>query len=344
MPYVIRQARILIVTLVAAMSILSGSACSPTHVDASHNAGTGDTMNSQKVASSSTPGTTPPQTVHRPWTAIRNWVYWLDTPDIKQISATNFELAVIDYSGDGSAARAFSAKQVEMLRTSGCQRRVVAYLSIGQAEAYRGYWQRNWHPGSPSWLGTPDPNWESNYWVNYWDPEWQNVIYRYLDAIIAAGFDGIYLDRIDAYEEAYATGHEDDMVRFVTNIAHYARAHSPLGEDFGIIVQNAEELAAHHPDYVQMVTGIGREEVYVQATNRPTSQPARANVEHNLDLFRQNSRGKLVLTVDYADQAKLVQDAYERARARGYIPYVAGVGLGALQINPGYEPVCHPLT
>ena len=279
----------------------------------------------------------------RPWNAVHNWTYWLDNPDLKQISATNFELVVIDYSANGSSKEAFTSGQIDTLRRTSCQRRVVSYLSIGQAESYRWYWQQGWKEGNPTWLGMPDPDWEQNYWVHYWDPAWQRIIYRYLDAIIAAGFDGVYLDRIDAYQESYAAGHEEDMVQFVAAIAHYARSHSPLGEDFGIIVQNAEELAVHHADYLRLVTGIGREEVYVQATNMPTSPQERANAERYLDLFRQNSRGKLVLTVDYANRADLVRTAYERAQAKGYIPYVTGVDLDRLQINPGYEPMCHPV-
>ena len=103
-------------------------------------------------------------------------------------------------------------------------------------------------------------------------------------------------------------------------------------------MQNAEELAAHHPDYVRLVTGIGREEVYVQATNRPTSQSARAQTEKYLDLFHQNSLGKLVLTVDYANRTDLVCTTYERARAKAYIPYVTNVDLDRLQMNSYYKP------
>ncbi|MEO7020094.1 MAG: endo alpha-1,4 polygalactosaminidase, partial [Ktedonobacteraceae bacterium] len=152
---------------------------------------------------------------------------------------------------------------------------------------------------------------------------------------IAAGFDGIYLDRIDAYQENYAAGHEDAMVQFVAALAQYARAHAPLGEDFGIIAQNAEDLAARHPDYVALVTGIAREEVYVQATNIATSPAARAKTESSLDLFLHNSRGKLVLTVDYATKPDLICEAYRHAQAKGYIPYVTQVGLDRLQSNPG---------
>jgi cysteinyl-tRNA synthetase, unknown class len=282
--------------------------------------------------------------LRRPWEAVHNWAYWLDDPDLQQLGASEFELVVIDYSADGSAEHAFTSSQIVALRSARCQRRVVAYLSVGEAESYRWYWQSHWRAGEPAWLGAPDVDWEQNYWVKYWDPDWQQLVHRYLDAIIAAGFDGVYLDRIDAYQEHYAAGRERDMVRLVTTIASYARSHSPLGEDFGVIVQNAEELAERYPEYVRLVTGIGREEAYVLATNRPTSQSMRAAVEANLDRFRRNSRGKLVLTVDYATRPDLVRMAYQRARDKAYIPYVTCVELNGLQFNSGFEPACHPVV
>src|SRR5581483_9552560 len=69
-----------------------------------------------------------------PWNKVRNWAYWLDNPDLKQLGASAFDLLVIDASADGSAAHAFNAQQIEMVRRANPQRRVVAYLSIGQAE------------------------------------------------------------------------------------------------------------------------------------------------------------------------------------------------------------------
>lgn len=269
-----------------------------------------------------------------PWSAVQNWVDWLDNPNLEQLEASQADLLVIDYSANGSAIRAFNAVQLRRLRATRAQRRIVAYLSIGEAEAYRGYWQKDWRPGQPAWLGAEDADWQGNYWVNYWEPAWQRIIYRYLDAIIDAGFDGVYLDRVDAYEEDYAAGHENDMVQFVKAIARYARIHSPLGEDFGIIVQNAEELAGAHPDYVRLVTGIGREEVYTRAMDHQTSATEQARVERWLDLFLYNSRGKLVLTVDYATQLDLICRTYRLARARGYVPYVTQATLDHLSLKP----------
>ena len=40
--------------------------------------------------------------------------------------------------------------------------------------------------------------------MEYWNPEWQAIIYgsenAYLDKVLQAGFDGVYLDIIDGYE------------------------------------------------------------------------------------------------------------------------------------------------
>src|SRR5262249_942030 len=89
----------------------------------------------------------------RPWAAVHNWVYWLDRPGLDQIAGSEFDLAVIDYSIDGSADGELTAAQVDGLRAGQCPRRVLAYLSVGQAEDYRFYWQPDWRPGAPDWLG-----------------------------------------------------------------------------------------------------------------------------------------------------------------------------------------------
>ena len=281
-----------------------------------------------------------PAPMRRPWNRIHSWVYWLNGPRLDEIGRSRFELAVIDYSADGTGAREFRPEEIEALRHAGCERRVLSYLSIGEAEDYRFYWQLPWRPGAPDWIVNANPDWPRNYPVRYWEPAWQGLIYQYLDRILAQGFDGVYLDRIDVYGESYASGHEQDMVDFVHAIARYARKRSPLGEDFAVVVQNAEELAGKYPDYVAEVTGIAREEVYVRATNRPTSSVERARAEAYLDSFRQRSRGNLVLSVDYTDRPELVREAYERAGARGYVPYVADVELDRIRIYRGFEPVC----
>ena len=77
-------------------------------------------------------------------------------------------------------------------------------MSIGEAEDYRYCWQSSWSTNRPSWLDAENPNWEGNYKVKYWNKDWQNIIFgnssSYTQKVINAGFDGVYLDIIDAFE------------------------------------------------------------------------------------------------------------------------------------------------
>ncbi len=119
------------------------------------------------------------------------------------IRETNYDVIVIDLFYDDVA---LSSSDVTSLRNkaNGGSRLVIAYMSIGEAEDYRYYWQTEWETNPPSWLATENAEWTGNYKVRYWDAAWQDIIYgkdnSYLKKILDAGFDGVYLDIIDAFE------------------------------------------------------------------------------------------------------------------------------------------------
>ena len=94
----------------------------------------------------------------------------------------------------------------ERLKTkaNGGKRLVLCYVSIGEAEDYRSYWKKGWRPGRPAFLGPENPHWKRNFAVKYWEPAWQALFVggedSYLSRVLSAGFDGIYLDKVDEYE------------------------------------------------------------------------------------------------------------------------------------------------
>ena len=51
-----------------------------------------------------------------------------------------------------------------------------------------------------AFLGPENPDWKGNYKVRYWQPEWQALIQARIVELADAGFDGAYLDIIDAWE------------------------------------------------------------------------------------------------------------------------------------------------
>ncbi len=122
---------------------------------------------------------------------------------IDAVTATNYDVVIMDlFVGD----EAFTAAEVNQLRSkaNGGKRLVICYMSIGEAEDYRYYWQNSWNSDRPSWVAAENPNWPGNFKVKYWNADWQALIYgesdSYLTKITNAGFDGVYLDIIDAFE------------------------------------------------------------------------------------------------------------------------------------------------
>jgi len=254
------------------------------------------------------------------------------------IGSTAYDLVIIDYSADGSESGAFSRREISGLKNSvGGSKIVLAYMSIGEVEDYRFYWRADWDDSSPSWLSEENLNWAGNYKVRYWVPEWRSIIFRYVDSLLEAGFDGAYLDIIDAYEFFDDQGRDtaaQDMADFVAAIADHARASDP---GFLIFPQNAPQLAALAPEYLDIVNGIGQEEIYFgyQADGDATPADVTAEMERYLDLF--TDAGKLVLTVDYTSDVENVDLAYSRAWAKGYVPLATVRDLDRLTVNEGHR-------
>jgi len=140
----------------------------------------------------------------------KNFLYLLN-PDafatkqafIDALSETNYDAIIIDCFFDEVLLTASDIIQLKVKKNGG-SRLVISYMSIGEAEDYRFYWQTAWNSTKPEWIEAENPDWEGNYKVRYWETDWQNIIYgntaAYLDKILSSGFDGVYLDIIDAFE------------------------------------------------------------------------------------------------------------------------------------------------
>ena len=122
---------------------------------------------------------------------------------IDAVSATDYDLLILDLFFNDEV---LTENDLELLKqkNNGGRRLVICYMSIGEAEEYRYYWNSDWESSPPGWLDDENPNWPGNYKVRYWNDEWKSIIYgsssSYTGLILQAGFDGVYLDIIDAFE------------------------------------------------------------------------------------------------------------------------------------------------
>jgi cysteinyl-tRNA synthetase len=145
-------------------------------------------------------------------TQVQNFLYLINPSAfqskqamINAISNTNYDLIIIDLFFN-SSVNPFTQQEIAQLKIKkdGGTRLVISYLSIGEAEDYRYYWNSTWQSNKPDWIQAENPNWQGNYKIKYWLPEWQSIIFgndqSYVKRILNAGFDGAYLDIIDAFE------------------------------------------------------------------------------------------------------------------------------------------------
>ncbi len=144
-------------------------------------------------------------------TTAKNFLYLIN-PDrfatkksyISALDTVRYDVLIIDLFYKDTVLTTDDIDIIRYKPPNMLPRKVLCYMSIGEAEDYRYYWNPAWRTDPPSWLEDENPEWPGNYKVRYWDKEWQNIIYgnnqSYVKKIIDAGFDGVYLDIIEAFE------------------------------------------------------------------------------------------------------------------------------------------------
>ena len=274
------------------------------------------------------------------WNDVDDWHYQLSDADYEALANSRYDLIVMDSEPFVRPNR----NVIDRIKCGGSEEKlVVSYLAVGQAEDYRYYWKEDWQIGNPSWIVYPDLFWPGDYYVRYWEQEWRDILMgtpqSRVDRIIEAGFDGIYLDTIDGYtffEDSNPNAIED-MQNLVRDIADYARAKSG-NPDFGVFVQNAEELISIvGPEWAAPLTGIGKEEAFYWAMDDRVADDMR--YWNDLYLGQWVSAGKLVLSVDYVTTIANRRDAVDDAIQRGYVPLtLSSKELDRMDRVPGFEP------
>lgn len=185
---------------------------------------------------------------------------------------------------------------------------------------------------APPWLADENEAWSGNFAVRYEHPDWQAIFLdgprSYLARIVEAGFDGVYLDRVDAFYDH--NGDLDDparaMVDFVRRIAETAHRLKP---DFLIVPQNGEELLLR-PGYVDLIDAIAKEDLlYGSPTDgKPNSAGQVVNSVGWLSIARR--RGHPVLAVEYLDDTAEISKARLELTRLGYVATFAPRLLDAL--------------
>jgi uncharacterized protein (TIGR01370 family) len=298
--------------------------------------------------------------------AFESWSYRLqgaggDALGVEDIAALDAGLVVTDYSRDGTDEGAFTPADVATMQGAGPDRKIVlAYISIGESEDFRAYWDESWtrdgsaggalRSDAPAWLGPLNPEWPDSRKVRYWDEDWHAIAIDWVETIAGQGFDGAYLDIVDAY---YFWAHEvrdkdrepgdprsgseaaARMIDFIVELSAVARAINP---DFVLVQQNAPfllndlvydtggkpkpddaRIAALH----EVVAGIALEDLYLRGGKDEDNRfrPDKATIKEVIEAYA--GQGEFVLSVDYVRKPGLIEKYLARAEDDGFLPYAA---------------------
>ena len=307
---------------------------------------------------------------------VHSWLYLLDTDlddgTLAEIEASAYDMVVIDFiSSQAGSADYPMAEAIARLHRSPHPKIVLAYLNIGEAEDYRAYWQPGWQAGNPEWMLRDDPEgWLGDFPVAYWHDEWREIWLGQVGLIrqvVDAGFDGMYLDWVEAYDDEAviaAAAHDAvdpraEMVRWVGELASAARTSRP---GFLVIAQNAASLLPEEA-YALVLDGVAQEQIwfdggpddhppgdcplprmeaevdsdaYVESLSPACRRlyadnpdgTLHTSTEEYLDLLSPASKSDLpVFTVDYAVEPANVAWIYAESRRLGWIPYVSNRAL-----------------
>jgi cysteinyl-tRNA synthetase len=307
---------------------------------------------------------------------VERWFYYLDVnleqETVDQITDSSYDMIVIDFiiSEENNTDYAL-AEVIEEWHSAAHPKLVIAYIDIGQAEDFRTYWESGWSIGNPDWIVGGDPDgWEGNYPVAFWDDNYRDIWLSedgYLQLILDVGFDGVYLDWVEAYSDEMVIAKADqdgldprqEMIWWVEDIADFTRSQD---SDFIVISQNAAELV-EVGGYLEIIDAISQEQVWFDgsADNDPPGDCPLPRTEEDVEseeyeeslseeCFQQyeefpdstlhvssegylyhlemaRDKGETIFTIDYAVEGDNIAWIYETSRDLGFIPFVSNRAL-----------------
>jgi uncharacterized protein (TIGR01370 family) len=205
----------------------------------------------------------------------------------------------------------------------------LGYLSIGEADVHRGYWQAV--VGQP-FLVEPNPNWPGNVRVDVRDERWRRILLtQEIPHLVSLGFDGLFLDTIDTPEyleraDQARFGGSRQALRDLLREIHTRFPNLPL-------LANGTYALADAAPYVAgfVVEGMFATYDFGRRVYRPTTLDEQTWKQAQIDRAMAVAR-RPVFTIEYADigDVDLAVNAAGAASRRGFHPYVAQKELNAL--------------
>ena len=247
---------------------------------------------------------------------VRNWFILLNDDDSAagqlDQQMQSFDMAILD--PDRHFAHPDREKGKPIL---------IGYVSLGEAESYRFYWER---VKDRPWILWENPDWKGNYLVDVRSDEWRTLLIdNVIPAVMEKGFRGLFLDTLDtavSLEERESKKYSGCRAAMVGLIQEIHKKYP----DLLLISNNGLELL---PQTAPFLSGVLVEDIHSMPDFEKGGYkevPPEDRQEKVRLLKQMMEKYSLpVFIVDYVARSnkEKARECSERSRALGFKPYIA---------------------
>ncbi|MCX7935733.1 MAG: endo alpha-1,4 polygalactosaminidase [Planctomycetota bacterium] len=252
----------------------------------------------------------------------QRWLCYYGT-DRAVLTLPGYELLILD-------ADALGRISAEERRGRVC----LAYLSIGEVNTQSHLWPQ---VKERSWLASANPHWPEARRVDVRSPEWHDILLRQeATRLLAAGYDGLFLDTVDSYQALLA----EDAERYRGSREATAEIIRGLRRAFPeavLIMNGGFDLLPEVAKHIDAVLYEGLRSTYDFASRAYRRRRAEEIAWLDAMAARVRNHGLPLFALEYAaaGDASAAKALSEEVRRLGCRPFVAQIELDKL---PGKQP------
>jgi cysteinyl-tRNA synthetase, unknown class len=275
---------------------------------------------------------------------VKSWSFENTLADPVSNRSELGDLVVIDHNAIQHDRRSGERKAITTLQSkpNGARRLVLGYLSLTEAEQRRAYWQSEWQATAiekrPAWLLNENPQRRGNWRVNIANSGWHELLFgkedSLIDRMLAAGFDGVYLDSGGMLDSdlKHATADQSEsewqLAELVARLTTYARLQHPR---FVVMLDDAEVLIDRTPVASAIDIAVKHDVFFGRnASGRPNRQADIEAVTKGLN--RVAAAKRPVFVVEHLADAALSATARRRIAELGFIAAITSVAKDTVNV------------
>ena len=217
---------------------------------------------------------------------------------------------------------ALTKKRLDIIR--GHCEIMLGYVNLGYAESWRDYWPRI---RNKRWVHE-ETEYEGEYYVEYWRPQWSKIVFKKALKAYRLGFDGVLLDNVDAClvirEKGlkWALGRNLSKLMISTVSKLSQRLKKSLGKGFLIYVNIGSALNfLRNKRFLRKIDGVLREEVWYTIRNGKSIKVSFKKRKAILSsLLYAKNKGKVVIVADFLNNKRKAEKLCKKCWVRGFIP------------------------